>query len=165
MQGINKSCPTSCSDTRPKQGTLHSSVDTGSTKVEIKWALKSVVSCCSVRKNDYIKTTFDVKFPDSNIAKRMTLNRTKSMYAFNYGLAPFFEFALMSNLQKSAIHTYSFNQNLHEVTQTCEMDLYLHYWGVFENLVPSRYYGSSFLGTCNLHVVRRSLITDKFALE
>ena len=30
--------------------------------------------------------------------------------------------------------------------QTCEMDLHLCYWDVNENLVRSRYYGSSFLG-------------------
>ena len=30
--------------------------------------------------------------------------------------------------------------------QTCEMDLHLRYWDVNENLVWSRYYGSTFLG-------------------
>ena len=45
-------------------------------------------------------------FPHSNItAKMMTLNRMKSMYAINHGLAPFFKPVLMSDLQKSGIHT------------------------------------------------------------
>ena len=52
----------------------------------------------------------------------------------------------MSDLQKSDIHAYSFDENLNEVTQTCEMDLHLRYWDVNENLVRPRYYGSSFLG-------------------
>ena len=73
----------------------------------------------------------------------ITLNRTKSMYAINHGLAPS---ALMSDLQKSDIHTYSFDDSLNEVMQTCEMDLHLCYWNVNENLVRSRYYGSSFFG-------------------
>ena len=30
--------------------------------------------------------------------------------------------------------------------QTYEVDLHLRYWDVNENLVQSRYYGSSFLG-------------------
>ena len=85
-------------------------------------------------------------FPDRNIAKVMTLNKTKSMYAINHGLAPSFKCALMSDLQKSDIHTYSFNESLNEVTQTYEMDLHLRYWDVNENLVRSRYDGSSFLG-------------------
>ena len=69
--------------------------DTGSTKAEIKWTLKSVISGYSVRNNDDIKATFATMFPDSNITKMMTLNRTKSMYAINHGLAPFCKSALM----------------------------------------------------------------------
>ena len=88
-QDVDKSPSTSCSDTTSKQTTLHSSGDTGSTKAEIIWTLKSVVSGYSVRNNDDIKATFAAMFPDSNIAKMMTLNRTKSMYAINHGLVPF----------------------------------------------------------------------------
>ena len=80
-QDVDKSPSTSCSDTTSKQTTLHSSGDTGSTKAEIIWTLKSVVSGYSVRNNDNIKATFAAMFPDSNISKMMTLNRTKSMYA------------------------------------------------------------------------------------
>ena len=47
-QDVDKSPSTSCSDTTSKQTTLHSSGDTGSTKAEIKWTLKSVVSGYSV---------------------------------------------------------------------------------------------------------------------
>ena len=88
---------------------MHSFGGTGSSKAEIIWTLKSVVSGYSVRNNDDIKATFAAMFPDSNIAKMMTLNRTKSMYAINHGLAPFFKSALMSDLQKSDIDTYSFD--------------------------------------------------------
>ena len=73
-------------------------------------------------------------------------NRTKSMYANNHGLAPFFKSTLTSDLQKSDVHTYSFDESQNEVTQTCEMDLHMRYWDVNENLIRSRYYGSSFLG-------------------
>ena len=66
-------------------------------------------------------------FPNSNIAKMITLNRTKSMCAVNHGLAPFFKSALMSDLQKSGIHTYPFDESLNEVTQTCEMHLHFCY--------------------------------------
>ena len=55
----------------------------------------------------------------------MTLkNRTKSMYAINHGLAPFVKFALMSDLQKTDIHTYSFDESPNEVTQAYEMDFH-----------------------------------------
>ena len=83
-QDFDKSPSTSCSDVPSKQTTLHSSGETGSTKAEIKWTLKSVASGYSVRNNDGIKATFAAMFPDSNIAKMMTLNRTKSTYAINH---------------------------------------------------------------------------------
>ena len=115
-QGVDKSPSTSCSDATSKQTTLHSSRDTGSTKAEIMWTLKSVVSGYSVRNSDDIKATFAAVFPDN---KMMTLNRTKSMYAIYHGLAPFFKSALLSD-----IHTYPFDESVNEVTETCEMDLY-----------------------------------------
>ena len=86
-----------------------------------------VVSGYSVRNNDDIKAAFAAIFPDSNIAKMMILIRTKSMYAINHGLAQFFKSALMFDLQKSEIRIYSFDENLKEITQTCEMDLHLRY--------------------------------------
>ena len=70
-QDVDKSPSTSRSDTTSKQTTLHSSGDTGSTKAEIIWTLKSVVSGYSVR-NDDIKATLAAMFPDGNIAKMMT---------------------------------------------------------------------------------------------
>ena len=75
----------------------------------------------------------------------ITLNRTKSMCAVNHGLSPFFKSALMSDLQKSGIHTYPFDESLNEVTQTCEMDLHFCYWDANEKLVRSRYGQASFL--------------------
>ena len=113
---------------------MYSSGDTGSTKVEIKWTLKPVISAYSVRKNDDIKASCAALFPDSNIAKIMTLNRTKSIYAINHGLAQFFKSALMSDLQKSDIHTCSLDESLNEVMQTGEMDLHSRYWDVNKNL-------------------------------
>ena len=89
-----------------------------------------------------MKATYAAMFTHSNIAKMMTLNRTKSMYAINHDLALFFKSALISDLQKSDIHTHinSFDKSLNQVTQTCKMDLYLCYRDVKENLVQSRYY-------------------------
>ena len=119
-QGVDKSPFTSCSDTTSKQTTLHSSGDTGSAKAEIIWTLKSVFSGYSVRNKDDFKSTFASMFPDSNIAKMMILNRTKSINAINRGLAPIFKSALRSDLQKSDIRTYSLDESLNEVTQTAK---------------------------------------------
>lgn len=66
-----------------------------------------------------IQSTFAAMFPDSNIAKMMTLNRTKSMNAINHNLAPIFKSALVSDLQKRDIHT-SFDIILNKVTLTAK---------------------------------------------
>ena len=65
-QDVDESPSTACSDTTSKQTTLYSSADTGSTKAEIKWSLKSVASGYLVRNNDDIKAIFATMFPDSN---------------------------------------------------------------------------------------------------
>ena len=83
------------------------------------WKLKSEVSSYSVRNSDDIKATFAAVFPDNNIVKMKTLNRTKSMYAIYHGLAPFFKSALLSD-----IHPYPFDESVNEVRETCEMDLF-----------------------------------------
>ena len=41
---------------------------------------------------------------------------------------------------------YSFDESLNDVTQTCEIDLYVHFWDAVSNRVETRYFDSSFLG-------------------
>ena len=50
------------------------------------------------------------------------------------------------SLQKPNIHVFCFDESLNEVTQTCEMDMYMRYWNDSSNTVNVCYYGSSFLG-------------------
>ena len=53
---------------------------------------------------------------------------------------------LLSSINTSYIHVYSFNESLNEVTQTCEMDLYVRCGDVACSQVKMRYFGSSFMG-------------------
>ena len=89
-------------------------------------------------------------FPDSRIAKSFNLARTKSMYTVTHGLAPYFKAVLVSTREKSDVHLYSFEESLNDVTQTCEMDLYVRFWESVSNRVKTRYFGSSFLGHTTL---------------
>ena len=129
------------------QGTLDAFVTNfDSTKAEIIWSLKSVTNGFSNRANDELTETFAAMFPDSRIAKSFSLARTKSMYTVTHGLAPYFKSVLVSTLDKSDVHVYSFDESLNDVTQTCEMDLYVRFWESVSNRVETRYFGSSFLG-------------------
>ena len=123
---------------------------TNSTNWEIIWILKSVMSGVSVRFNHDIGETFSAMFLDINF-KDFSLNRTKSMYVINRGLAPYFQTLFIDVLGKSEIHLYSFDENLNDSTQTSEMDLYVRYWDNLDKLVKVRYYGSSFLGHCKVN--------------
>jgi len=53
---------------------------------------------------------------------------------------------VLTSINTSDIHVYSFDESLNEVTQTCEMDLYVRYWDATCNQVKMRYFGSSFMG-------------------
>ena len=115
-------------------------------KAELIWTLKSVMDGFSVRSNDRLNETLLAMFPDSKIAGKFNMARTKSMYTINHGIYPYFRSLLLSSLSKSNILVYSFDESLNDVTQTCEMDLYMLYWDAVCSQVNVRYFGSSFLG-------------------
>ena len=77
--------------TSSQQHTIESScrTDTASTKAEIIWTLKSVISRFSVCSNDHLNGTFAAIFPDSDIAQQFSIGCTKSVYVINHGFAPF----------------------------------------------------------------------------
>ena len=115
-------------------------------KAEIIWTLKSVLGGFSVRANDDFNETLSAMFPDSKIARNFSMATTKAMYAINHGIAAYFKSLLLSSINTSDIHVYSFDESLNEVTQTCGMDLYVRYWDVACSQVKMRYFGSSFMG-------------------
>ena len=115
-------------------------------KTEIIWTLKSVMDGFSVQSNNELNETLSAMFPDSKIAASFSIARTKSMYAINHGIDPYFKSLLLSILSQSNIHVYSFDESLNNITQTCEMDLYVRYWDIACSQVKVWYFESSFLG-------------------
>ena len=84
-------------------------------------------------------------FPDSKIAEPFSMGRAKSTYMINHELAPFLKSLLLSELNKSDILIFSFDESLNQVTQTCEMAVYVLFWDVTELKVNVRFIGSIFL--------------------
>ena len=66
------------------------------------------------------KWTLSAMFPDSKIARNFSMERV--MYAINHGIAPYFKSLLLSSINTSDIHGYSFDEILNEVTETCKKD-------------------------------------------
>ena len=77
--------------------------------------------------------------------KMFSMTRTKAIYVINHGIAQYFKCSLLSSINTSGIHVYSFDESLNEVTQTCEMDMYVRYWDMACGQVKMRYFGSSFI--------------------
>ena len=105
------------------------------------------MSGVSVHFSDNIGETFSAMFPVFKF-KDFSLNKMKSMYVINHGLAIYFQTFLTDALRQSKIHVYSLDECLNDSTQTSEVDLYVRYWNDLDKLVKVRYYGSSFLGHC-----------------
>ena len=124
VTAVNKNCPAQES----KQQTIDNSFgDSQSVKAENIWTLKTVMSRYSIRSNDDLTKTLSVMFPEFESFRNFDLARTKSMHAFNRGLAPFFKSFLYENLTRSVLYVYCFDESLNEVTQACEMDMYIRY--------------------------------------
>ena len=73
------------------------SAATSSTAAEIYWALKCTKENWSGNSCDNNNTLFTTMFPDSEIAKKFCMNRTKYSYITNFGIAPFFKDVLKKN--------------------------------------------------------------------
>ena len=118
-------------------------------KAEIIWTLKFVLGGFSVPANDDL-ISFKL-FPDSKIARNVSTATTKAMYAINHGIAPYFKSLLLSSINTSDIHAYSFDESLNEVTQTCEMVLYVRQGDVACSQVKNEIFWLKFHESWHLH--------------
>ena len=89
---------------------------------------------------------FPLMFTDSEIAKKMKLQRTKIAYTINFGLAPYFFSDLQNVCRECDYIVLGFDESLNKVAQKGQMDLFVRYWDPKMNRVMTRYYASSFLG-------------------
>ena len=129
------------------QQTLTASVlDSSSLKAEIVWALKSVMSGYSNNSSSDMNVTFQIMFPDSNIAKQYQMGPDKLKYIVNWGLAPYFKDLLIEDISKAKYLSVGFDESLNKITQSCPMDLMVRYWDVNNSKVQVRYWDSTFLG-------------------
>ena len=76
-------------------------------------------------------------------------SRSKSMYVVNHSLTPYFKSVLKTDLHKADLLKYSFDEILNDLTQTTEMDLYVHHWDPIKERV--RFLRSHFPWTRNTY--------------
>jgi hypothetical protein len=115
-------------------------------KSEILWALKIVMNHLSFRSCLDIGETFQQMFPDSEIAKKFTLSKTKAAYSIVHGRAPFFKETLDQQIRDCQVFVACFDEALNRVAQRGQMDIVIRYWNGNDDQVASRYFTSVFLG-------------------
>jgi len=116
------------------------------TKAEIIWAMDGIMNHSSLRGRANSASLFPIMFPDSDIARRMKIQKDKTAYVITYGLSPYFQELLSSTVQNCPNFTISFDESLNKVSQRGQMDIVVRFWNDETNRVSTRYLTSAFLG-------------------
>lgn len=116
------------------------------TKAEIVWCLHIVHKHDSYRSGADAVSLFPLMFPDSEIASRLKLHRTKISYVINFGLGQYFFRELQDMCTKCDYVVIGFDESVNKVSQKGQMDAFVRFWDPLVNQVSTRYYGSAFLG-------------------
>ena len=91
-------------------------------------------------------------FPDSEIALKILLGRSKLGYVVNYGLAPYFRGKLFKSLKPecafvSPKFTSCFDESFNRISNRKQLDVHLIYFDDTESRVKRCCIGSQFMGT------------------
>ena len=85
-------------------------------------------------------------FPDSNVAKKLTVSRTKRSYVIGVGLGPHFIQEITSDLIKSAL---PFSVHFDETTTSQikkQIDITLRFWSARHDEVRGNFFTSIYFG-------------------
>ena len=113
-------------------------------RAEILYALCQVKKQASLRCFSELSDIFPLMFIDSEIAKKMKMHKDKLSYSITYGLGPYFQCELASDVRKSEFYSVAFDESLNKVAQKGQMDQVVKFWKGDEK-VETRYLNSSFL--------------------
>ena len=103
-------------------------------------------------------------FPDSGIASKMLLGRTKLGYVVNNGPATYFRGNLFNSLKPECASVtlkfiFCFDESFNRISNRKQLDVHLIYFDDVELLVKRRYIGSQFMGTATAARTLDSLST------
>ena len=128
------------------QSTLDSTVQKSHSvqHAEIRWALKVVMGHLSFRSCPGLNELFKCMFPDSSIAGKFKISRTKCGYIITLGMYPHFKDLLVKEINASPFLTMVFDESLNSAVQKQQMDIIIRYWCSNSNLVKASYLDSQF---------------------
>lgn len=116
------------------------------TKAEILWCIHTVITHKSLRTAGKDISLMTLMFPDSEIAKKVKLQKDKVGYTLVYGISPYFKKELCDKLSKCDYVVVGFDESLNKVSQKQQMDVNVRYWDSECSEVKCRYLTSVFLG-------------------
>lgn len=130
------------------------------TKAEIWWDLFSVESHLSLRTAGAAAKMFPKMFPDSAIASKIELGRTKVGYNINHGLGPYFQGELVKDINNSDAFVAYFDESLNKCSQLQQMDVAIRFWSASSDEVSTRYLTSEFLGHTTADDLRKAFLSS-----
>ena len=95
---------------------------------------------------DDSRELFRAMFPDSKVAEKFSLGRTKASYIINCGLAKFFARELEDKLKSTESFVICYDKSLNRVGRRGRMDLVVRYFDDSTNQVIRKYLTSVFSG-------------------
>ena len=120
-------------------------LDSQVSRAEILYCLKIVKSHASMHSADDSRELFQAMFPDSKVAEKFSLGRTKASYIINYGLAKFFPCELEDKLKSTESFVMCFDESLNCVGRRGQIDLVVRYFDDGTNQGITKYLTSVFL--------------------
>ena len=76
----------------------------------------------SLNSCEQIGACFKAMFPDSEVAQKFTLGRSKAAYVIYFGLAPFFGTITQNKVSQSPYYFISFDETLNVIIQKSQKD-------------------------------------------
>ena len=102
----------------------------------------------SLRSCEGVSDCFKEMLPDSKIANKFSLARTKCSYMITFGIVivPHFASLLLEDFKQSDNFSISFDESLNSVTANEQMDIVVTFWDKLNSNMEVRYLTSIFLG-------------------
>ena len=108
------------------------------TRAEIYWCLQAVMTHCSLRNSEDDCKLMKLLFPDSKIADKIALGKTKISYATTYGIGPYFQTELQKLIADCDYIVVGFDESLNKYAQAQQIDVNLRFWHSVANEINTR---------------------------
>ena len=106
---------------------------------------------------------FQCMFPDSQIAKKFSIGKTKCSYLASFGRAPYFKTMLLERVKTSRDYVVLFDESLNKTVQEKQLDVYVRNWD--EGQVKTRFVSAKFLGRATADDVLAKLLASLEGLK